>query len=47
MEFAIDLVEESSKDNVKNAKICQYENCTIITNFEAYCINSLGQLIQT
>ena len=39
MKLAIDLVEKSYKSNVKNAEICQYENCNIITNFEVHHIN--------
>ena len=30
MELSIDLVEELSKSNVKNAEIFQYENCTVV-----------------
>ena len=43
-ELETDVVKGSSPQNIKNAKICQYENCIKTLNLEAHHINPIGQL---
>ena len=43
-ELEIDVVKGSCLKNVKNAEICQYENCLETLNLEAHHINPIGQL---
>ena len=43
-ELEMDVVKGSSPKNMKNAIICQYENCVETLNIEAHHINPMGQL---